>query len=64
MDDDNKLNLGYYPINSPDVSSPDVLGDIDPASFFPSVNWILTINLYVALYLDYSRLVMYIFWMI
>ena len=33
MNDDNNLNLGYYPINSPDVSSPDVLGEIDPASF-------------------------------
>ena len=63
MNDDNNINLGYYPIHSHDVSSLDVLGDIDPASF-PSVNWILTINLYVALYFDYSRLVMYIFWII
>ena len=25
--------MDYYPVSSPDVSSPDVLGDIDPASF-------------------------------
>ena len=58
MDDVNNLSFGYYP-----VCSPDVLGDIDPTSF-PIVNSILTINLYVALHFDYSRLVMYIFWMI
>ena len=59
MDDVDSLSLGYYL-----VSSPDVLGDadIDPASF-PSVNWILTSNLYAVLHFDYSRLVIYIFWM-
>ena len=32
MDDANNLSLGYYPVSSPGVSSPDVLGDIDPAN--------------------------------
>ena len=32
-DDVNNLSLGYYPLSSPDVSSPDRLGDIDPANF-------------------------------
>ena len=64
MDDVDSLSLGYYPVSSPGVSSPDVLGDVDvdPASF-SSVNWILTSNLYVVLQFDYSRLVIYISWM-
>ena len=35
MDDVDSLSLGYYPVISPGVSSPDVLGDIDghPTSF-------------------------------
>ena len=33
MDDVNNLSLGYYPVSSPCVSSPDILGDINPASF-------------------------------
>ena len=34
MDDVDSLGLGYYPVSSPGVSSPNVLGDvdIDPAS--------------------------------
>ena len=34
MDDVNNLSLCYYPVSSPRVSSPDVLGYIDPARFF------------------------------
>ena len=35
MDDVDSLSLGYYPVSSPGVSSPDVLGDadVDPANF-------------------------------
>ena len=32
MDDVNNLSLVYYPVSSPNLSSPDVLGDIDPAN--------------------------------
>ena len=31
--DVNNISLGYYPVSSPDISSPTVLEDIDPANF-------------------------------
>ena len=36
MDDVDSLSLGYYPVSSPGIRSPDVLGDvsIDPTRFF------------------------------
>ena len=57
------LSLDLFSAISPDVSSPDVIVDADgdPATF-PRVNWIRTSNLYLVLHLDYSRLVIYIYW--
>ena len=62
MNDVDSLSLGYFLASSPDVTFPDVWGVLLVIlPIFPSVNWILTSNLYVVLHFDYSRLVIYIY---
>ena len=62
MNDVDSFSLGHYPVSSPYVSSPNVLGMLMVVlPVFPSINWILTSNLYVVLHFDYSRLVIYIY---